>query len=353
MAEAAGDKPVWRIDVDAGPHARRHLPIGVPIEDSIIPADDSLPWLDREGRQRTIPCQIEVDGAGRRLWWIISEMEPGERDRYTLSFDRRERSSPIRWRVEKTTQGWSLAEQDLRVLDLVTSRHRPATVALAGPTGPLAKINPPPFGVRDGEKPFRRMLAREPIVVRGPVFARMNIACDVRGDHDLLMLREEIDVRVFPGQKGTRLVDLEIAWQAVAKGLTLSSNDRGCWPTAIFELEKEPSSIRGGTGRAGSLELDGQVGEWIQIEQGLVRFIVIARGSSFGLPSIWRFPQGRVIQVMPTAAVGVETRLAIGEECRQRFRLIVMPTVGRSFEDVLGMAIEPICRWRRGEEGEQ
>ncbi len=347
MTEATGDKPVWRIDVDAGPHARRHLPIGVPIDVEIIPTDDSLPWLDREGRQRTIPCQVEVDGAQRRLWWMIGEMEPGETDRYTLSFDRRERSSPIRWRVEKTPQGWTLAEQDLRVLDLVSSRNRPAMIALAGPTGPLAKIHPLPIVGRDGLKPFRRMLASEPIVVRGAVFARMSVAFDVRADEDLLMLREEIDVRVFPGQKGTRVVDVEIAWRSVAKGVTFASIDGGYWPTAIFELEKGPSSLRGATGRVGAEELDDQVGEWIELEQGLVRFIVIARETTLGWPTVWRFPEGRLIQVMPTSAGGGEIRLAIGEEFRQRFRLIVMPTVGRSVEDIQGMALEPVSRWCR------
>jgi hypothetical protein len=347
MAEAAGDKSISRIDVEAGHHARRHLPIGIPMQGVSVPEDDSLPWLDREGRQRTIPCQIEVDGDQRRLWWIIGEMEPGESDRYTLTFDRRERSSPVRWRVEKISPGWSLAEQDLRVLDLLTSRHRPTTVALAGPTGPLAKIHPLPWQARDGSKAVRRILAREPIVVRGPIFARISIAHDVRGEGDLLMLQEEMDVRVFTGQRGTRVVDIEVAWRAVARGLTLSSKEVGTWPTTIFELEKDPSSLRGGTGRIGAEELDGQISEWIEIEQGLVRFVVIAREIGFGGPTVWKFLPGRLVQAMPSPALAGEIRLAIGEEFRQRFRLLTMPTVGRSVEDILGMTLDPVCRWSR------
>jgi hypothetical protein len=348
MAETSIPAGRWTIDVEAGPHARRNIPgwLTLPSELNLDP--DALPWLDRVGRQRTIPCQIERSGNASKLWWIIGEMEPGEIDRYHLSFDRRERSSPIRWRVHKTPTGWSITEQDLRVLDVLAPRHRPASVLLSGPAGPLARLGALGLMPQAGNRPHRRLPSSEPIEQKGPVFAHLQISQDVRGDEDLLLLREELSIRTFPGHKGTRVIDVEVGWHAPARPVPLSmdpASDVPVWPTLRFEWEKDLESVRAAGGRLGVGELDGQSLEWIDVEQGMVRLVALVRQGDLGLPMTWKTQGARTIDLFPRPGLGSEYRWAVGDRCRFGLRLVILPTIGRTMDDVMGLGLDPMCRW--------
>jgi hypothetical protein len=341
--------PFW-IELDAGPHPRSNFPVCVELGQQDIPLDDSLPWLDRDGRKRTIPCQWETFAGKRRLWWIVPEMQAGEKDRYTLTFDRRERSSPIRWRAEETTKGWSLAEQDLRVLDLLVGRNRPFNLSLFGPTGTMAQIRPVPIAPPAEQTPYRRFLARPVDVARGPIFARWGAIYDVRGEHDRLIAQEEILLRIFPSQRGARVIDLDITWHASACPILLSypQTDRPTfWPTLRLELGSSDFQLTASSGRIGTQEIDDSCIEWIDIEQGPVRLVLIARSGSFGFPPRirWSPPAFYLSPQRPAGPTADHAiRLALGESYRMSLRWIIMPTAGRSVDDVMSMSLDPICR---------
>ncbi|MBY0589519.1 hypothetical protein K2X85_20275 [bacterium] len=341
--------PIW-VDVDAGRHARRLLPFCIPLDADMVPDNESVACLDREGLKRSIPCQLEKLADQTRLWWIINEMEPDEKDRYSLSFDRRQRNSPIHWKIESTPKGWTLAEQDLRVLNLITGRGNPVSLLLSGPAGRLGRVHPGAFLQVENQPHHRRAPARPAIVARGPVFARISLAFDVRDEHDLLLMREEIDVRVFPGQRGARVIDVDFAWIAAASPITLinpSSSQPVFWPTVILEPETADFQVTSSSGRIGLKEISGHRAEWIDVDLGLVRWVTIARSASFGFPPRvnWNPP---VLELSPPVSdsppVRGPIRLALGEEYRLSLRLLIMPTIGRTVDDVISMSLDPSCK---------
>ncbi|HDI00075.1 MAG TPA: hypothetical protein ENF74_03670, partial [Firmicutes bacterium] len=63
-----------RIIVRAGTHDRRSCPVSVHLSSA---SEGRYPVLLEEAAGRAIPAQVEPEGDGVRLWWILDNLQAG------------------------------------------------------------------------------------------------------------------------------------------------------------------------------------------------------------------------------------------------------------------------------------
>ena len=356
-----GQKTAWSIVVDAGPYSRRALPVSVSLSISADQSDKmGPPLLVREGRQRPLPCQLTVTDAEVRAVWLVDSMKAGEQCKYRLSFGERQRQSPTRMHIDKSPTGWTVAEDELRFVDYLTPVRGTPRLTIQGSTGPLANLQHLAMprwmesgslarGTIEGERALHRVQSQPVAAQNGPVFATLHTDYDYVDRLDRKIVTEACDATFFLADRGTRVIDLTVRWEAVAEGLTLIDPDIAAYQRLpvlrLTMTEPITEQIMSDAGRVGMQETLGRMAGGITVEQKGSKLGLIARSATLGFPPRWERGEESSLNVVPgfldSRWLGSAIRLALGECWSMSYRIVVGPAAASKLGSLTSFDVEP------------
>ena len=304
-----------RIIVRAGTHDRRNCPVSVHLSSA---SEGRYPVLLEEAAGRAIPAQVEPEGDGVRLWWILDNLQAGTERVYFLEW----REEPHRNQVE-LSPGEGRVEVIVLGSTFTTYHHgpewaRPFLYPLVGPYGVsmTRRLARPEdrdmdhhhhrsFWVAHGDvngvdnwsemKGHGRTVHREFLRTDGgPVFGRICALGDWVDPDGRKVLEEVRDIRIYALPEEGRLVDMEVELRASEGDVKFGDTKEG----GIASLRVQPSmEVRNGGriensyGAIGEAEAWGRRASWCDysgpVEGRWVGMALMDHPDGFRYPTYW------------------------------------------------------------------
>lgn len=354
-------RTTWSILLDAGHHPRRAFPVSIRLPLSLDEIDGlGPPMLLREGRQRPIPCQWYRTGGEIRAVWLIDSMRRGEKYRYRLSIGERKRQSPARLHLEKSPAGWTAFEEDLRIADYLAPERGTPRMTLYGPTGQVAVMQHlamprwldkglPARGTIEGERSLLRVQSSPVTSTNGPVFTSLNTEYDYVDPRDRKIVSESTLIQFYSAERGIRLIDLSVSWNALAEGLTLiDPNPEAYQRLPVLRVQMSApigEEIASNVGRRGKAEVIDHTAGGVQIQQNGAKLGILARSSTVGFPPVCELGDDSTLSIVPRIVdsrwLHSPVRLALGESWSMSYRFVVSPAVAEAADDLTSFDVEP------------
>lgn len=303
----AAAMPELRLVVAAGSHRRLNCPVGLLLP---IPLDLlDLPTLYREGRKRSIPCQLEPTAHGTKLWWMVENLAPNQDQVYTLTTGERQRQATPRVRIESPRPGaFALLNRLEKGLHLETGE--PGQIMQCHLTAPSqAHLR---LQWRGGERlPVR---PSKPRLQEGPVFSSLTIDQD-RIDAAGTVWHETLHCRLYGSFDDACLFDCTLTVHASTAPVRLGPD---LWP--MFEVEPAGGVVIVSPGWRLDDARPQASGPFAWME-GPRSATLLYRSDGFGFPPIWsRTANG--VTVQPHLGPSETATIRLGRTASFYFRFL-------------------------------
>lgn len=302
--------------LESGPHLRRWCPMSLPLAELV-----ARPMLHRQGRERSVACQIEADTEGAKLWWLPRAVGIGQTIDYRL--EPGEGPQRIRVRVRPAPTGRIFVRRGLKVAEVFAPTEGPTKLFLPGSHQPELTFIPRATGITEGQ--WHRVRAGKLAAVSGSVFGALTVHSYYVSKSGEPMFRERFRVRCFDGPPELLLLDIELEWHATTGPIWLRAPDqpdRVAMPVCRLDFA---GHVRDGWTSPGwrGQEIDQRPAPFFGMNAEGRTVALLADSQGFAAPPRWRYCPPHGVEALPNVepAISQVTRVPLGTVMRWRYRL--------------------------------
>lgn len=309
-----------RITVTGGNFPHRQCPVStlLPVPMDLL----DLPSLYREGRKRPVPCQLEPTPQGTRLWWIVDNLAPGDRQTYTLTTGDRQRQATPRV-TASPVESHAVRLQNRLDHGLTLAGQKPGCIVGLELDSPWP-VSVRAFWIGEAGQPLPWAVGSvRSRIQQGPVFASVSIEQD-RNDDRGIACHETVLCRLYDSAEDFALVDVRVEVAASTGNIRLGT---GLQPRVEVAPRTKVDSVVVSPGWKLKDDRPIASGPYAVVAQTVKAACVLFRSDSFGFPPQWSRGGNAVwasVNLGPSKAcviplgetVAWQMRILVGKESR-------------------------------------